>query len=64
MSNVDDLITELQSLNQKLEQMTQNQQDLKKEIRMIFADITHFENLVLKVLDHKIYDFPKEKYHH
>jgi len=42
----------------------QNQTDLKKEIHMIFTDITHFENLVLKILDKSAIDMAKDEFHH
>lgn len=58
------IAAELKRMADVLHLLAQNQQIIKNEIRMIFADISQFENLVVKVLDtHQSLDTPKEKIH-
>lgn len=65
METLDDKITtELKRMTDMLFLLAQNQQIIKNEIRMIFADISQFENLVVKVLDtYQSLEAPKEKIH-
>jgi len=60
----DDIKTELNEIKEQLKTMIEQQQEIKKEIHMIFADISHFEDLVLKILDSTHSSWAKEKYHH
>jgi len=59
-----DIASDIAKLKNELAQVIQNQTDLKKEIHMIFTDITHFENLVLKILDKSAIDMAKDEFHH
>lgn len=60
----DKIATELKRMADMLLLLAQNQQIIKNEIRMIFADISQFENLVVKVLDtYQNLETPKEKIH-
>lgn len=59
-----ELLDSLKEITEQLELVAKNQKKLKKELQMIFSDITHFENMVIKILDNYNTDFPKEKYHH
>jgi hypothetical protein len=60
----DKIATELKRMADMLHLLAQNQQIIKNEIRMIFADISQFENLVVKVLDtYQSLESPKEKIH-
>lgn len=60
----DKIATELKRMADMLLLLAQNQQIIKNEIRMIFADISQFENLVVKVLDtHQNLEASKEKIH-
>ena len=65
METADDKIyTELKRMADALTLLARNQQIIKNEIRMIFADIAQFENLVVKVLDtYQESDLSKEKIH-
>ena len=63
MESTQDLMAKLNELNRQLGEVSRNHQELKKDLQMIFADITHFETLVLKIMDRFAGDFPKEKYH-
>lgn len=69
MNDVLQIKKELTELKQSLEQTLSNQAQIRDEIRMIFADISHFENLVLKILDQlseksNVDRSIKEKFHH
>ena len=58
------IASELKRMADALHLLAQNQQVIKDEVRMIFADIAQFENLVVKVLDaYQSLDALKEKIH-
>lgn len=58
------IASELKRMADALHLLAQNQQVIKDEVRMIFADITQFENLVVKILDtYQSLDTLKEKIH-
>lgn len=60
----DKIATELKRMADMLLLLAQNQQIIKNEIRMIFADISQFENFVVKILDtYQNLEAPKEKIH-
>jgi peptidoglycan hydrolase CwlO-like protein len=58
------ILKELQKIKDHLESVVQSQKDLKKDMNMIFSDITHFENLVLKILDHQSQTNISKEIHH
>ncbi|HLD45976.1 MAG TPA: hypothetical protein VJC18_11125 [bacterium] len=58
------ILSELSQIKEKLGAVEQSEQELKTNMRMIFADLTHFENLVLKILDHRTPSLETEKYQH
>lgn len=55
-----DNLEELEKMKDILKDLLHNQQELKKELQMVFSDITHFENMVLKILDQTALRLPKE----
>lgn len=66
MDNRLDMQERLKLIENLLVSIVENQHELKKEIRMIFSDITYFESLVLKVMDKESRKLlvSKEKFHH
>jgi uncharacterized protein (UPF0335 family) len=56
---------QLKDLSKRLDKISETQDTLQKQIKMIFADITGFENLVMKVMDHyEATDEPFNKFSH
>lgn len=65
MDNSQDTQQRLKLIENLLVTIVENQHELKKEIRMIFSDITYFEGLVLKVIDKEGRKLlAREKFHH
>ncbi len=65
MEKLDDIQVKLKQLEILLTTVIENQLELKKEINMIFSDITYFESLVLKVMDKDNRRLlTREKFHH
>lgn len=60
---INKLINTLKEINDQLSLVAQNQRRLKRELQMIFSDITYFEHMVLKILDRKNGGFSREEYH-
>ncbi len=59
------ILSELKMINDRLDTVVQNQLDIKRDMRMVFSDITHFENLVLKIVDNnKLINISSEDFHH
>lgn len=58
-----DIVQDIAKLKAGLNLVLEGQNELRKEIHMIFSDITHFENMVLKILDKSAMDMVREEYH-
>jgi len=63
-ANYKNILDELDRLKDRLDSVAQNQMDLKKEMRMIFADISHFENMVIKILDNSSHKKSVKEFQH
>lgn len=59
-----DISQDIAKLKAELELVLAHQIELKKEMQMIFCDIAHFENLVLKILDKSARDMAVEDEYH
>lgn len=51
METLSEIMAELKRLQRQLGEVLDNQKNLKADMRMIFFDVTNFENMVLKILD-------------
>ncbi|MCP5464971.1 MAG: hypothetical protein H7A33_08110 [Deltaproteobacteria bacterium] len=51
-SDADNILRELRKLQEQVQIISRDQKEMKKEMKMIFSDLAHFEGMVLKVMDH------------
>ncbi len=66
MSDENDIKNILTKLQNQIDQLIDHQKRVNDDIQMIFADISVFENMILKIIDNSganVSDWTRDKFH-
>lgn len=66
MSDANDLKHHLIKLQGQIDQVIEHQKRMGDDIQLIFADISVFENMILKIIDNSganVSDWTRDKFH-